>query len=147
MFESLSSFEGSLFDEFRRLEREMDRYVSGGPWPNAIRAMARGTYPPINVGLTQGQVVVYLFVPGVDPKTLDISIHQNLLTLKGTRRQVREEGAQYYRKERFDGDFHRSVSLPEDADPERVDANYRDGVLQVTIGRRESAKPRQIEVK
>jgi len=147
MFGSLSSFEGGLFDEFRHLEREMDRYFSSGPWPNGIRAMARGTYPPINVGLTPDRVVVYLFVPGVDPNNLDITIHQNLLTIKGERRSAREEGVQYYRRERFDGEFHRAVSLPEDADPDQVEASYRNGVLQVTVKRHEATKPRQIEVK
>jgi HSP20 family protein len=146
MFATLRNFDGGLFDEFRRLEREMDQYLSAGPWPNGIRAMAKGTYPPINVGVTPEQVDVYLFVPGVDPKSLEITIHQNLLTLKGERRVMREEGGEYYRKERFSGEFHRAVNLPEDADPERVDAHYKEGVLHITIARRESAKPRQITV-
>lgn len=147
MFGTLSSFDGGLFDEFRRLEREMDQYFGNGPLRNGIRASARGTYPPINVGLTPDQIDVYLFVPGVDPKRLEITLHQNLLTLKGERKPLREEGAEYYRRERFDGGFHRAVNLHEDSDPEQVDASYQDGVLHVTIKRRESARPRQIEVK
>ena len=147
MFGSLSNFDSGLFDDFRRLEREMDQFFGSGPWPNRIRTTARGSYPPINVGSTPEQIDVYLFVPGVDPSRLDITLHQNLLTLKGERRPVREEGAEYYRKERFDGEFHRAVNLPEDADPDQVEASYKDGVLHVVIKRRESAKPRQIEVK
>lgn len=146
MFATLRSFDGGLFDDFRRLEREMDQYLAGNPWPNAIRAMAKGTYPPINVGVTPEKVDVYVFLPGVDPKTLEITIHQNLLTLKGGRRLMREEGGEYYRKERFSGEFHRAVNLPEDADPDRVDAHYAEGVLRISIGRRESAKPRQIQI-
>ena len=147
MFQSLSSFEGSLSDEFRRIEREMDQLFGTGPWPNSIRAVAKGTYPPINIGSTPDQVDVYLFAAGVNPKSLDISIHQNLLTIEGERRLITEEGANYYRKERFDGEYHRAVNLPEDVDPDKVDASYRDGVLHITVQRRESAKPRQIEVK
>ncbi|MEJ2694490.1 MAG: Hsp20/alpha crystallin family protein [Candidatus Thiodiazotropha sp.] len=75
------------------------------------------------------------------------TLHQNLLTLKGERRTTKEEGVQYFRQERFDGEFHRAVNLPEDADPEKVEANYQDGVLHIAIQRQESAKPRQIEVK
>jgi HSP20 family protein len=60
---------------------------------------------------------------------------------------ITEEGADYYRKERFDGAFHRVVNLPDDVDPDQVEAKYRDGVLQITIKRRESSRPRQIEVK
>jgi HSP20 family protein len=57
-----------------------------------------------------------------------------------------EAEADYYRRERFDGDFRRVVSLPDDVDPDRVDAKYRDGVLQITVQRREIARPRQITV-
>ena len=144
---SLTNIEGNLFDQFRHLEREMDRIFGAGPWPNGIRAVARGTYPPINVGSSQDQVDVYLFAAGVDPKSLNISIRQNLLTIDGERTLTIQEGADYYRKERFDGSFHRVVTLPDDVDSEKVDATYVDGVLRITVKRRESRKPRQIEVK
>ncbi|MGH8550063.1 MAG: Hsp20/alpha crystallin family protein [Methylococcales bacterium] len=147
MFSSLSSFEGSLFDDFRRVAREMDQLFAGMPWPNGIRAVVRGTYPPINIGSTPNQVDVDVFAAGVDPNDLEISIQQNLLTIKGERRLTAAEGATYYRKERYDGAFHRVVTLPEDVDPDRVEASYRDGVLHVAIGRHESAKPRQIQIK
>ena len=146
MFGSLSNFEGGLFDEFRRMEREIDELFGSGPWPAGIRSVVRGTYPPINVGSTPDQVDIYLFTAGFDPKSLDITIHQNLLTVSGERRLITEERADYYRKERFDGEFRRVLNLPEDVDPDKVDAKYQDGVLHITIKRRESAKPRQIEV-
>jgi HSP20 family protein len=147
MFGSLGNLENSLFDEFRRVQREMDQLFGATAWPSSIRAVARGTYPPINIGSTSDQVDVYLFAAGVDPKRLDISIQQNLLTLAGERNLVSEEGANYYRKERFDGAFRRVVTLPDDVDPDRVNAAYRDGILHVAIQRRKSTKPRQIEVK
>ena len=147
MFRSLSNFNGGLFDEFRRLEREMDHLFGAGPWPNGIRSVARGTYPPINIGSTPDQVDVYLFAAGLNTESLDISIQKNLLTIDGERRLIAEEGASYFRRERFDDAFHRVVTLPDDVDPEKVDASYLDGVLRITIQRRETAKPRQIEVK
>ncbi|ADE14318.1 heat shock protein Hsp20 [Nitrosococcus halophilus Nc 4] len=147
MFGNLVNFEASLFDEFRRLERDMDQLFGATPWPSGIRAVERGTYPPLNVGSTPDRVDVYLFAAGLDPKSLDISIQQNLLTVAGERKLSTEEGVNYYRKERFDGAFRRVVTLPEDVNPDQVNARYRDGVLHVTIQRRESAKPRQIEVK
>ena len=147
MFGSLNGFGDSLLDEFRRMQREMDQFVGGSPWPSSIRAVARGTYPPINIGSTPEQVDVYLFAAGVDTATLDISIQQNLLTVAGDRKLQVEEGADYYRKERYDGGFRRVVTLPEDVDPEQVEAAYRDGVVHVTIRRRESTRPRQITVK
>lgn len=147
MFANLSNFDGGLFEDFRRMEQEIDQLFGSVPWSGGIRATTRGGYPPINVGVTPERIDVYLFAPGMDPKRLEITLHQNLLTVKGERRLIREEGAQYYRRERFDNEFHRAVNLPEDADPERVEANYEDGVLHVAIQRHESAKPRQIEVK
>jgi HSP20 family protein len=147
MFGSLSNFTGNPLDDFRRLEREIDQLFGSGPWTGGIRAAARGSYPPVNLGVTPERIDVYLFVPGVDPDRLEITLHQNLLTVKGERRTIRKEGAQYYRHERFEGEFHRAVNLPEDTDPEKVEANYKDGVLHIAIQRLESARPRQIEVK
>ncbi len=146
MFGNLSSFEGSLFDELRRMGRETDYLFGTGPWPNGIRAVARGTYPPINIGSTPDQVDVYLFAAGIDPKNLDISIQRNLLTIDGERKLTVAEGADYFRNERFSGEFHRVITLPDDVDPEAVEANYRDGILRITIQRHEAKKPRQIEV-
>lgn len=148
MFGSLmSSFDTNLFDEFRRLENEMDQFFGRSAWPAGIRAVRRGTFPPINVGATPDRVDVYLFAPGLDPKQLDLSIQQNLLTVSGSRKVQVDQEAEYYRRERFDGDFRRAITLPDDVDPDRVDAKYRDGVLQITMQRREATRPRQIEVK
>ncbi|MCL4800037.1 MAG: Hsp20/alpha crystallin family protein [Burkholderiales bacterium] len=145
MFDRLTNFE-SLFDEFRRIEQELDEAFGRWTPPSGIRSVARGTFPPINVGGTPDEVHVYLFAAGLDPKTLDLSIQQNLLTVSGERQIPVKDNATYYRRERFGGEFRRVVALPEDIDPDRVDAKYRDGVLQVTVRRRESAKPRQIQV-
>ncbi len=137
---------GSLFDEFRRMEEQMDGLFGRWPWPTEIRSVGWGAFPPINVGATPEQVDVYLFAAGMDPKSLDISIQQNLLTIAGERKVSEAENANYYRKERFTGAFQRAITLPEDVDPDRVEARYQDGVLHITVQRREEAKPRQIEV-
>jgi HSP20 family protein len=98
------------------------------------------------VGSTPDKVEVYLFAAGVDPKTIDVSIQQNLLTVSGNRKVVVNPEAEYYRRERYDGEFRRVIALPDDADPDRVEAKYRDGVLQISVQRRQAARPRQIEV-
>jgi HSP20 family protein len=147
MFESLfGGYETDLFDQFRRLESEMGQLFGRSHWPAGIRAAQRGTFPPINVGATPERVDVYLFAAGLDPKKLDVSIQQNLLSVSGSRKIEANENAEYYRRERYDGDFRRVMTLPEDVDPERVAAKYLDGVLQITIQRREAARPRQITV-
>jgi HSP20 family protein len=147
MFGSLTNFEGSLFDDLRRMQQEMEDMFGPRTWPAGIRSVARGTFPPINLGATGDGVDVYLFAAGLDAKTLDISIQQNLLTVAGERKVEVPENVQYYRKERFSGSFRRVVSLPDDVDPDKVDARYADGVLHISIQRREAFKPRRIEVK
>jgi len=92
-------------------------------------------------------VTVYLFAPGIDAKKLEISIQQNVLTVSGEREVPRDDAATYYRQERFGGEFRRVISLPDDVDPDKVEASYRDGIVQITVRRRESAKPRQIAIR
>jgi HSP20 family protein len=138
-------FNGGLFQEFRRLEQEMDELLGRWSWPLGIRSTARGTWPPMNVGVTPGKVEVYLFAPGLDPKSIDISVQQNLLTVSGERKLSRGDEVSY-RNERYDGEFRRAISLPEDVDSNRIRARYRDGVLQITAERPEAARPRQIQV-
>lgn len=147
MFGSLTSFEGSLFDDLRRMQQDIDEMFGPRAWPAGIRSVARGTYPPINIGATGDSVDVYLFAAGLDAKTLDISIQQNLLTVAGERKVEVPENVQQYRRERFSGSFKRVISLPEDVDPEKVDAHYADGVVHISIQRREASRPRQVEVK
>ena len=148
MFGSLlSSFDSNLVEQLRRLEGDMEQLMGRGAYPAGIRAVPRGTFPPVNIGSTPERVEVYLFAAGVDPKTIDVSIQQNLLTVSGNRKVAINPDAEYYRRERYDGDFRRVIALPDDVDPDRVQAKYRDGVLQITVQRREAARPRQIEVR
>lgn len=142
---NLSPFD-SLFDQLWRLDPQWSQAFSSSPWPSGIRSVRQGTFPPLNVGSSAGSVDVYVFAAGIDPKSLDVSLQQNLLTLSGQRQEQHEEGATYYRRERFSGSFQRVLTLPEDVDPDKVEAKYADGVLHVRIGRREEVKPRRIEV-
>ena len=147
MFAYRTNFSGSLLDQFRRMEGELDELFGRDSWPAGIRSVAQGTYPPVNLGTTPEQVDVYLFAAGLDPKSLDISLQQNLLTISGERNGSAREDVNYYRKERFDDSFRRLITLPDDVDPEQVEARYRDGILQISVKRREASRPRQIEVK
>lgn len=150
MFGSLlSGLDADVLDDFRRIERELDRFLfNGQSVPAGIRSTRPGTFPPMNVGATPERVDVYLFAAGIDPSQVELSIQQNVLSIAG--RRAPDAGANgdgaFHRRERFAGEFRRAVTLPEDVDPERVEARYRDGVLQVTIQRREAARPRQITV-
>lgn len=149
MFEDLMALQRGLWNDFRGLEREMDALFTPGWGRTSIRAMAQGSFPAINVGVTPEAVRVYIFAPGLDMNTLDLSIQRNLLTISGERKGAEPEPrkqAGYHLRERFSGGFRRVISLPEDVDPDQVSAVYRNGILNVTIGKRETAKPRQIQV-
>ncbi len=146
MFGIPSSLPGSLFDELWQLQQEVDDLFGSWSPPLGIRSVPRGSFPAVNIGQTAERVHVYVFAPGIDPKSLDISIQQNLLTVKGNREIKVEADVEYYRQERFSGEFRRVISLPEDVDPERVHATYADGIVQIGVARRESPRPRQIHI-
>jgi HSP20 family protein len=143
----LTSFENDMFSQFERMRRDMDQLFGDWGGTRGIRSVAQGSYPAINVGASPEQVDVYVFAAGADPKSLNISLQQNLLTIAGERKTEAPENVQFYRRERFNGSFRRVLTLPEDVDPDQVNATYRDGVLQITVQRREEVRPRQIEDK
>lgn len=136
----------SLFDEFARINRELDDAFSTWGAPASIRAAARGSFPPVNIGASDDQVHVYAFAPGLDPAEIDIRVQRNLLTMAGKRAIERNDDAEHYLRERFVGEFRRVMTLPDDVDPDRVEASYQDGVLHVQVARSEQGKPRQIPV-
>lgn len=101
--------------------------------------------PTFEVKETADQFVVRADVPGVEEKDVDISLHNGVLSVTGTRSsEQRNEGDAYYVHERQYGSFSRSFALPDTADGEKVDASLTNGVLTVTIGKRAEAKPRKI---
>ncbi len=150
MFATLTGFPGSFFDELDRIQREMDMSFSERGLPSSIRAAAGRGFPPLNVGSTPEAMEVFVFVPGIDPSGLEITLDKNVLTVAGTRDNgipKKGERLDVFKRERFHGAFKRVISLSEDVDPAQVKANYRDGVLRITALRREKAQPQQIEVK
>ena len=147
MFGKLTYSDNPLFVDFRRLEHELDQiFGDSTPWTGGIRSLPAGTFPTVNVGTTEDSVTVYLFAPGIDPKSLDVSLQQNMLSIGGQRDLALNTSATYYRQERFRGAFRRTIGLPEDVDPDQVEARYRDGIVQITVRRHQSTKPRQIAI-
>lgn len=147
MLRYLTGFDSDFLSQFERMRREMDQLFGGWDSPRGIRSVALGSYPPINIGVSPEQVDVYVFAAGLDPRELNISLQQNLLTIEGQRKLDTPKDGQFYRQERFSGGFRRVLTLPEDVDQDKVDASYRDGVLQITVQRREAIRPRQVEIK
>lgn len=139
-----SLFPRELFSELDRLHREMQQSVDFHP---SIRGLVRGGFPALNIGGTPGSVEIFAFAPGLEPSALDVRIEKGVLTIAGERsRQAAPEKATMHIDERYAGRFRRVVSLPEDIDPDAVQARYRDGVLHISIQRRAAAQPRRIDV-
>lgn len=138
-------FPGDLLAELDRLQRRMQQFA--GPM-TSIRGLGRSTFPALNVGSTPDSVEVYAFAPGLDPASIEATIERGVLTLSGERKTPLPEDRQgaVHINERFAGRFSRAISLSDDLDPDRVTAKYTDGVLHVSIKRRESAQRRRIAI-
>jgi HSP20 family protein len=149
MNQYLSGFPTDLFAEFDRLQHQMDDVFRGFGSASDIRATGRNAFPAINIGATDAAVEIIALAPGIDPAKIDISIDKGLLTVSGERPAelpAAQARTSVYARERFAGPFRRVISLPDDIDPDRVEARYLDGCLRVTIQKRESSKPRSIRV-
>ena len=149
MYESILNHPNTLFGQFERLRRELDDVFGVSGLPSSIRSVAPGTVPAINVGRTPNSVEIYAFAPGLDASKVDVTLDRGVLRISGQRASGIPNGeakVQVYTRERGTGSFSRAISLPDDVDPGRVNASYRDGVLQVSIARRESAQPKRITV-
>ena len=135
-----------LFAELNRMQSLFDQVF---PTPGgSIRSHVGAGFPVLNVGTTPSSVEVQALAPGLDPQKLEITVDRGLLVISGERASELPQGehASVYANERFTGRFRRVVSLPEDADPARVEASHRDGVLRISVAKRESSLPRRIEV-
>jgi len=148
MFNSLLTHPNGLFGQFDRLHRELDEIFGISGLPTSIRSVATGTLPQINVGRTPQSVEVYAFAPGLDANKIEVTLDRGVLCLVGERVPPASgsERQRFYARERATGRFDRTVALPDDVDPDQVKASYRDGVLQVSIARREAAQPKRIAI-
>lgn len=144
-------FPRDVFAELDRLQRDLTSVFEGSP---SIRGIGRGGYPALNVGSTDSAFEVYAFAPGLDPATIDVNLDRGVLTIDGERKAGLPPQAEaasdskrtVHLQERFTGRFRRVVSLPDDIDPNAVTADYKDGVLRVSVQRRAAAQPRRIAV-
>ena len=144
MYRSLYPYD--VITEIDRLQREMQQSFNTSP---SIRGMARGGFPAMNVGGTAQSVEIYAFAPGVDPGSIEVNMENGVLTIEGERKDAipaQDEKATVHISERFTGHFRRVVTLPDDVDPNAVEAQCRDGVLHISIKRREAAPPRRIAI-
>ncbi len=137
------------FRDLRSLQDEVNRLFS----TNLSRAfgdegIARGAWnPSVDIYENKDQIVLEAELPGMKREDFDLSIENNVITLRGERRfEKKDEGDNYHRVERAYGSFTRSFTLPQTVQADSVTADYGSGVLRVVMPKREEVKARRIEV-
>jgi HSP20 family protein len=107
-----------------------------------------GTYwPAMDVAENEDAVIVKAELPGTKPDDIEISVQGNTLTISGEKKEESEDRREgYYHTERRYGRFQRVVSLPNDVDPEKIEATHREGVLTVSLPKTEAAKPKRVKI-
>lgn len=134
---SLQERMNRLFSEsYRSQQTSEDDWALGGTWA-----------PAVDIYEQDNNIVIKAELPGLDPKDVDIRLDNSVLTIKGERKldnEVKKEN--YHRVERSYGGFTRSFTLPNTVDANNIKAEFKDGVLRITLPKREEAKPKQIQI-
>ena len=128
--------------EFGRLFRE-----AFSPMFGEAEVSTRSWAPPVDIYETENDIVLKAELPGIDPKDVEVRVEDNTLYLKGERKYEKEvKEKNYHRVERSYGTFARSFSLPNSINADQVKAEYKDGMLTLTMPKREEAKPKTIKI-
>jgi HSP20 family protein len=137
------------FADFERMRRDMDRLWDSFFERGLIRGEDGGEWlPSLDVGETKNEIVVNAEMPGMDPKNIDISLSDGLLTIKGEKKQEKEEKEEnYHLVERSYGSFTRSIRLPHEVQSDKINASYKNGVLKVVLPKSEEAKKKEVKIK
>lgn len=148
MWNSLLSWDRPFSGQLDQLRSDLDS-LFGETGFSDIRSAPRGSFPLINIGENADAVRVYAFAPGMSADDLEVNLQNNVLSIHGRRSAEpgQSDKGRHHRRERFEGEFTRAVTLPETVDPDAVEASFRDGVLTVTVGKRAETQPRHIKVK
>ena len=141
----------SPWDEMDRWFNEFGRqgWLHPFSWPKEMAAMApfEGRTPRVDMVDREGEVVVRAELPGVKKDDLEVTLSEHTVRLEAhTTREETEENEEYYRRETSRGDFQRTLTLPDGLDEEKATANFADGVLELTLPKKEKTTKRQVKV-
>lgn len=140
------------WDPFREMEEMLDPYSRSLDWPfrggRSLNTKGADWAPRVDISETDAEFCIKADVPGIKREDVKINIEDHILSISGENKQEKEEkGEKFHRVERFYGSFRRSFTLPENVNEEKIEANFKDGLLTLTIPKTEAAKPKSIEVK
>jgi len=139
------------YDPFEQMDRLFDRLMGGG-WMRPMGGLwpqtgAAGRAPRMDVIDRDNDILVRAEIPGVAKEDLDLSLNDRTVTLRGTvRREQKKEEGDYYFAETSQGEFSRTVALPAEVDGSKAKASYRDGVVELTLPKAETAKRHRIPI-
>lgn len=141
----------SLLDRFsKELNRlgNWDGLSAAGNGDDASNVVTSNWRPAVDIKEEQNRFVILADLPGVDPKDIEITMENGMLTIRGERKsETEEEREGFHRVERVRGTFYRRFSLPDTADADRIEAHGKDGVLEISLPKHEKVQPRKISVK
>lgn len=134
---SLASLHDEMDDLFRGFFSDLD-------WP----VWGRGRWPAIDIAENENEFMVKAEVPGCKADDIDISVHGNMLTISGEKKQQKEEKEKgYYHVERSYGSFSRNLNLAADVDPDKIEATCKDGILSIKLPKTEKSKAVKVKIK
>jgi len=135
----------NLWDELFNIRNDFDRMLGRGE-----TQVGAGWCPAVDVHETKDELVLQAELPGLTPEDVELNVENGVLTISGEKKQERqegEEGSDYHLVERRYGRFERRFSLPRSVDPDKVKAEFANGMLNITLPKAEAAKPRRIQIK
>jgi HSP20 family protein len=135
---------GDPFDTLFNLQRALEGRLESD-WLSD-QTTSRGPFPPINVFQQGDDILAIIELPGVEKDSLQVQAKENTIRIAGNKVVTYPEGVSIHRRERIFGEFDRTLSLPVQLDPDRIKAEYRDGVLALYLPRSERDKPRSIKI-
>lgn len=124
----------ALFEDM--VNRFLNEPVSARPW-----------YPAVDIAENENEIVLTADVPGVKMDDIELKVENGTLTISGSREfQKQEQKGGYHRIERSYGSFHRAFALPDSVDTDKIEAAYEDGVLKITLPKKEVARPKTVKI-
>lgn len=133
---------------FRTLQDEINDLFDIDRFPTSTGLFDRNLSPAIDLVEGEQSFTVRCELAGIDKKDLDLTVTSNVLTIKGEKKDRKDDKKiNYFKKECWTGSFQRTISLPDTADTGKISAEMKDGILTITLPKKEEAKPKQISVK
>jgi HSP20 family protein len=136
-----------VFGGLSQLRRELDDiFELGGPFRSF--GLLEGSWAPlIDMSETKDQILVRAEIPGMKKEEIDVQVQNDTLIIQGERKRESEEKKENYRRvERSYGRFHRAIGLPSEVKADQIKATYKDGILDISLPKKEESKPKQIQV-